>query len=376
VSSFIEADAEVELSAALTEWLSKAVCEAQHEANVGPMVKVKAATQVAPGAARPSCTATDFASFCWRHGPLEIDGKLCNTVKPLAAFLHTNGYYALAEPRVECPPPDEGGFLGEWICGGRRRSLGRPGSPGSPSSYAKGKNAGWFGAFSRPMKTVRFAPMNVVVVDGSEVEIEAGARPETGALLPAATPVVCGSNSATNASAPPIAPVTTLGVAPPPGPGRWRPFEAWTGRGPEGATHTFGTWDHQLKVSLKRFLNDHVKRLLNDRDSEPRAARDAPRASHTFLNESDDEWNAEAIGALQRFLNANGHVGEVSLDVSGRMSSKPLEGPRSPPKPPDTSSKPLEVSGRMGLFGVAMFGVSEADPTVAALQRFLNGQMA
>ena len=387
VSSYLTmADAEAgELVAALeaAEWLSTAVREAAQAQNEAYMYAAQAAKVNAskPAAIAEQCAAvaTAFAPFRWRHGQLQVDGKLSNTLKPLAAFLHVNGHYAQAEPEPRDAALNAGGGLADWFCGtsgGRARAQGRPTSP--PVGTVMGRYARWLGPLAPPMKTVRFAP-TVVVVEGSEVEvvdeddpdsgeidpeIHPATTPATEAVIPlstsssssatamaatamAATPVAATAMAATPVAATPVAATaptprpadddTTPAAremaqgapsrAPPSALRSWNPFEAWSGLG----APAFGAWDRQLKVALKSFLHLH-------------GAYDGaePRTAHGLQG---DEWDAEAVGALQRFLNA--HAGER-----------------------------LGVSRRMGLFSVAVFGVSEADPTVAALQRFLNGQMA
>ena len=97
--------------------------------------------------------------------------------------------------------------------------------------------------------------------------------------------------------------------------------------GHEFLTAATSLWDRHLKTALKKFLN----------------ANGATPALRTGFGWGT-EWNVEAITALQIFLRARGYT-------------------------------ELEVTKKMGLFGTVSFGYCEDDPTVKALQRFLNSQM-
>jgi tetratricopeptide (TPR) repeat protein len=99
--------------------------------------------------------------------------------------------------------------------------------------------------------------------------------------------------------------------------------------GIEFASAAFTKWDRHLKTALKSFLN----RSLGDE-------REPLRTGFGF----GTEWNVEAVTALQIFLKKNG-------------------------------AADLEVTQRMGLDGNALFGVCDNDPTIMALQAFLNRQM-
>ena len=97
--------------------------------------------------------------------------------------------------------------------------------------------------------------------------------------------------------------------------------------GLEGITAAVSPWDRHLKTALKRFLN----------------ANGANPPLRTGFG-MGTEWNVEAVAALQIFLNTRGGA-------------------------------TIEVTKKMGLDGHALFGLCDDDPTVAALQTFLNSQM-
>ena len=103
--------------------------------------------------------------------------------------------------------------------------------------------------------------------------------------------------------------------------------------GIEFASAAFTKWDRHLKTALKSFLNANLASSLGDE-------REPLRTGFGF----GTEWNVEAVTALQIFLKKNG-------------------------------AADLEVTQRMGLDGNALFGVCDNDPTIMALQAFLNRQM-
>ena len=86
-------------------------------------------------------------------------------------------------------------------------------------------------------------------------------------------------------------------------------------------------WDRHLKTAFKHFLNAN-------------GATPPLRTGYGL----GTEWNIEAITALQSFLRARGFT-------------------------------ELALTNKMGLFGTVAFGWCEDDPTVKALQLFLNTQM-
>ena len=99
----------------------------------------------------------------------------------------------------------------------------------------------------------------------------------------------------------------------------------------------FTKWDRHLKTVLKSFLNANGA----VRDPLDRLGRREPlRTGNGF----GTEWNVEAVTALQTFLKNNG-------------------------------ADDLEITQRMGLNGDVLFGVCDNDPTIMALQGFLNRQM-
>jgi len=103
--------------------------------------------------------------------------------------------------------------------------------------------------------------------------------------------------------------------------------------GIEFASAAFTKWDRHLKTALKSFLNANLASSLGDE-------REPLRTGFGF----GTEWNVEAVTALQIFLKKNG-------------------------------AADLEITQRMGLDGNALFGVCDKDPTIMALQAFLNRQL-
>ena len=103
--------------------------------------------------------------------------------------------------------------------------------------------------------------------------------------------------------------------------------------GIEFASAAFTKWDRHLKTALKCFLNANLASSWGDE-------RELLRTGFGF----GTEWNVEAVTALQIFLKKNG-------------------------------AADLEITQRMGLDGNALFGVCDKDPTIMALQAFLNRQL-
>jgi hypothetical protein len=103
--------------------------------------------------------------------------------------------------------------------------------------------------------------------------------------------------------------------------------------GIEFANAAFSKWDRHLKTALKRFLNANLASSWG-------YGCTPLRTGFGF----GTEWNGEAVTALQIFLKNNG-------------------------------ADDLEITNQMGLSGHALFGVCDKDPTIMALQAFLNRQL-
>ena len=103
--------------------------------------------------------------------------------------------------------------------------------------------------------------------------------------------------------------------------------------GIEFANAAFSKWDRHLKTALKRFLNANLASSWG-------YGCTPLRTGFGF----GTEWNVEAVTALQIFLKNNG-------------------------------ADDLEITNQMGLSGHALFGICDNDPTIMALQAFLNRQM-